>query len=398
MNKIKIRKSIMLLSKIRHNVYKNFKNKSNLKKLILIYNRYNKNKNIYKLVNIFVLINRGRMIINANWTVSIKYPFPKDFSELNTDCYYAQAGDIITLLPNTNYYGNLFIKDKTDIKIIGDNTSAIIGTQTINNSYVIKLNNCQNIYFGIEPNPNIDIKEQNGQGYHLTTALKGFYAENCSNITIQNLNIHNIGMEGLHILHDSSFCNIYNNRIYDTGLGINPDTTVNDAKFGEGIYIGSAYDNWDDKTIADKTHDINIYYNNVYNTTAECVDIKEGTYNGVVESNYFDGKKMVAEYADSWIDIKGEYWIICYNECKYTITNGIKTFKINTNGVVPNSGSYNSIWGNTMNCIQPNDDTNVKYAVFIDSHTHDNKVYSTNSYTNAINLTNIDVDYNPPPY
>ena len=71
---IQFRKSIILLSKIRHNVYKNFKNKSNLKKLIIIYNRYNKWKKIHKLVNIFVLINRGRMIINANLTVSIKYP------------------------------------------------------------------------------------------------------------------------------------------------------------------------------------------------------------------------------------------------------------------------------------------------------------------------------------
>jgi hypothetical protein len=386
MNKIKIRKSIMLLSKIRHNVYKNYKNKSNFKKLMLIYKRYNKLKNIHNVVNIFVLIKRGRFIINANLTVSIKYPYPKDFSELNTDCYNAQAGDIITLLPNTNYYGNLYITNKHGtadnyIKIIGDDTSAIIGAldPIPPNSdgfgpVAIKLTNCSYIYIGKEPTVNTE----NGKGFQLTTAKKGLYADNCSYITIQNLNIHNIGMEALHILNNSSFCNIYNNRIYNTGLGTDLDPMVNDAKFGEGIYVGSAYDNWAVKTIADETHDINIRYNYIYNTTAECIDVKEGTYNGLIESNYFNGEKLSSEYADSWIDIKGTLWNIYDNEGYITLTNGFQIHAIDTGSVDTHSGWNNVIYDNCLNCLQPNGSPCLYYAIEIASDTCGNIVYDNN--------------------
>jgi hypothetical protein len=380
--KIKIKKSVIFLSKIRHNVYKNFKNRSNFKKLILIFKRYNKNKKIHNLVNIFVLIKRGRMIINANLAVSIKYPYPMDFSELNTDCYNAQAGDIITLLPNTNYYGNLYINDKHGtadnyIQIIGDNTSAIIGAlDPITDGfgpYVIKLTNCSYIYIGQKP----IVNTENGLGFQLKNANKGLYADNCSNITIQNLDIHDIGEEGVHFLNNSTMCNIYNNKIYDTG-SLEPE-------YGEGIYIGSSYNNWPkDPLIPDETHDINICYNYIYNTTTECIDVKEGTYNGLIESNYFNGEKLNGEYADSWIDIKGTSWNISDNEGYITLINGFQIHSIDTGDVVTHSGWNNYMYDNCLNCIQPNGSDCLDYAIQIASDTCGNIVYHNNIAYNTV--------------
>ncbi|HMG19998.1 MAG TPA: hypothetical protein VK607_01730, partial [Kofleriaceae bacterium] len=45
------------------------------------------------------------------------------------------------------------------------------------------------------------------------------------------------------------------------------------------------------------------------NTTAENLDIKEGTSDGIVENNWFDGTGMVVPAgADSWVDVKGNGW------------------------------------------------------------------------------------------
>ena len=51
--------------------------------------------------------------------------------------------------------------------------------------------------------------------------------------------------------------------------------------------------------------------NDIAETTAESVDIKEGTTGGTVRGNTFSGVGMSA--ADAWVDVKGNEWQIVGN-------------------------------------------------------------------------------------
>lgn len=314
---------------------------------------------------------------------------PKNFNELQQFCNNAKPGDIITLKPNTTYIGNLLINNingtpNNYISIIGNSTSIISGTD-ISKSKVIEISNSSYVYFGLSTS-NID---EFGKGYVLTNAQKGIFVNKCSYITIQNLNIYNIGYEGLHLLNNSSFCNVLNNNIHDTGK-YQPE-----KGFGEGIYCGSAVSNWSTYSDGkpDRTNNITISYNNLYNIVSECLDIKEGTLNGLVSYNRFNGSYLNdANSADSWIDIKGENWTISNNIMDITLLDGIQTHFI-TNSV-PNSGCNNIMSGNLMNCITSNSIPCKGYAININSKTTGNIVYSNNRYKNADKgLTNIPVSY-----
>ena len=48
-------------------------------------------------------------------------------------------------------------------------------------------------------------------------------------------------------------------------------------------------------------------------TGAESMDIKEGTSDGVIQGNTFDGAGMSGSWADSWIDLKGNSWTVAGN-------------------------------------------------------------------------------------
>ena len=57
-----------------------------------------------------------------------------------------------------------------------------------------------------------------------------------------------------------------------------------------------------------------IIANHVYRTTAESVDVKEGTSGGRIEGNRFDSTGMTgANYADSWVDVAGNGWTVRAN-------------------------------------------------------------------------------------
>jgi hypothetical protein len=384
--KNKLKKSILFFCKIKYNIYTTYKNHSNLIKLRLIFNIYRQNARKFKLVNLIYLINKKKVRIHKNLVVSLKSE-PDNFDQLKSFIFKATPGDTIALIPNTNYYGNLIVKNDINgnpgihgtpdnyISIIGDSTSSIISPE-LNSSYVFYIENSSYIFIGNNSN-----LKSFGIGFNLTNAKKGFYANNCNNIIFKNLNVYNIGNEGVHFMNNSYSCDILNNYIYDTGKTNNG--------YGEGIYIGSAFSNWvtdNGNLIPDETKKINIKFNYVINTTAECLDIKEGTSDSLVEGNYFFGNKLSNDnYADSWIDIKGSSWYIKNNTLEITLTNGIEIKCIKTGDIVTNSGNYNTIDGNFMNCeINELGEPCSGYGVIILENTYGNKVFSNNLCFNAI--------------
>jgi len=60
--------------------------------------------------------------------------------------------------------------------------------------------------------------------------------------------------------------------------------------------------------------------NDISLTTAEAVDIKEGTTGGTLRKNRFAGAGMTA--ADSWVDVKGNGWTIAENTGNGGVVDG----------------------------------------------------------------------------
>jgi Right handed beta helix region len=142
-------------------------------------------------------------------------------------------------------------------------------------------------------------------GFTIKGGQKGLMLDTTSFTVIDGLLIHDIGDEALHLRSGSSSNVVRRTVIRRTGL--------RSDKFGEGIYVGSAESNWCQHSGCgpDRSDRNVIEGNDIAETAAECVDIKEGTTGGILRGNRFSGAGMTA--ADSWVDVKGNNWTINHN-------------------------------------------------------------------------------------
>ncbi|HET7530042.1 MAG TPA: right-handed parallel beta-helix repeat-containing protein [Mycobacteriales bacterium] len=153
------------------------------------------------------------------------------------------------------------------------------------------------------------------RGITLTNAQKGIMLDWSSNSVIDGVTVHDVGDEGIHLRRMTSDSVVADSRIFNTGLL--------QAAYGEGVYVGSADTNWCTYTACDPdTSDRNVIVGNSIgpNVPAEDVDIKPGTTGGVVRGNSFDGTGMT--YAQSWVDVKGNGWLIAGNTGRYPRHHG----------------------------------------------------------------------------
>jgi hypothetical protein len=178
-------------------------------------------------------------------------------------------------------------------------------------------------------------------GFTITNALFGFWAQKSSHLLIEGLTLHAIGQEAIEIFNFSKYAVIRNNRIYDTGTRI--------AEYGEGVYIGSAYEKWAEFTGGQPDHsDSSLVEGNIIgpNVRAEHVDVKEGTVGGVIRNNVFDGTGLVESepgWPTSWVMITGNGYHVEGNRGAHTIVSGYRAAYHGTVG----SGHDNTFSGNT---------------------------------------------------
>jgi hypothetical protein len=156
-------------------------------------------------------------------------------------------------------------------------------------------------------------------GFSVHGGQKGVMVDDGQHNLIDGLEISGVQDEALHLRRDSSDNVVRGNDIHDTGLG--------QAKFGEGIYIGSAKSNWGRYTNGQPDRsDRNLIENNsVAKTTSEPVDIKEGTTGGVLRNNTFTGPMSDAE---SWVNVKGNNWQIIGNTGHGSSQDGFSVHQI----------------------------------------------------------------------
>jgi hypothetical protein len=159
-------------------------------------------------------------------------------------------------------------------------------------------------------------------GFTVRNAQKGVMADKVQGAVIQQLTVEQIGDEGIHLRGFSTDNLVQANTVRDTGH--RRDT------FGEGIYVGTAKSNWCEISNCEPDNsDRNVVRGNtISGTTAEAVDIKEGTTAGKVLDNTFDGARLSGSHNDSWVDVKGNGWLIQGNTGRNSREDGFQTHEV----------------------------------------------------------------------
>jgi hypothetical protein len=157
-------------------------------------------------------------------------------------------------------------------------------------------------------------------GFTVSNGQKGVMVDGGTDLGLQGLLVEQIGDEAVHLRNNSTSNVVRGLTIRNTGN--------RKPKFGEGVYVGSAKSNWSQITGGQPDRsDRNFVLDNVISaTTAESVDVKEGTSNGVVAGNTFDGAALSG--ADSWVDIKGNGWLVTGNHGRTSAGDGFQTHVI----------------------------------------------------------------------
>ena len=177
-------------------------------------------------------------------------------------------------------------------------------------------------------------------GFSVRNGQKGIMADTTVGSIIESVTVSQTGDEAIHLRKFSTDNLVVGNHISATGL--------RKPKFGEGVYIGTAESNWCD--ISDCKPDNSdrnvIEGNTISGTSSESIDVKEGTSDGTVRNNIFDGSAIVG--ADSWVDIKGNDWLIEGNIGTDSPLDGFQTHEI-----LDGWGTRNVFRSNTANVNGP---------------------------------------------
>lgn len=233
----------------------------------------------------------------------------------------AEPGQTIRLAPGT-YEGNFVARAQGSaaepIRLCGSRDAVIDGGD-IDGDYALHLEGADHWTVS---------------GFTVTGGKKGVMVDAGSGNRIEWLLVTSMGDEAIHLRTNSTRNVVADNTVRDTGL--------RKPKFGEGIYVGSAESNWCRQTDCepDRSNGNVIARNDIAGTTAEAVDIKEGTSGGVLRGNTFDGSAMVE--ADSWVDVKGNDWVIEGNRGTASPEDGFQVHE-----VVDGWGRGNVFTGNT---------------------------------------------------
>jgi len=228
-------------------------------------------------------------------------------AELQTALAAARPGDVIGLADGSyagNFTATTKATDASPIFLCGSER-AVLDAGGIKEQYVLHLDGAAHWRV-------VGLTVRNGQ--------KGVMADAVQHTVLQDLTVELTGDEAVHFRRGSSDNIIRDSTIRDTGH--------RRAKFGEGVYLGTATSNW--CTISDCQPDRSdrnlVLDNTITQTTSESVDLKEGTSDGVVIGNTFDGAGLTG--ADSWLDAKGNDYLIAQNEGAHSPVDGFQTHDV----------------------------------------------------------------------
>lgn len=200
---------------------------------------------------------------------------------------------------------------------------------------------------------------------------KGVVLDTASHTELSGLHISDVGQEGLHLRSASSDNLVHDIVVERTGL--------TDAKYGEGVYVGSAQSNWCRYTSCEPDRsDRNVFEGiDVRGATAEALDVKEGTTGGIVRGSVLSvGSDAVV---DSAVDLKGTGWTIDDS----TISGPVDAVSVHV--ILPPWGSENTV---TASSLRPGAG-GVGVNIVGDARSAGNVVSCDNSLAAGASLSNV---------
>ncbi len=155
----------------------------------------------------------------------------------------------------------------------------------------------------------------------MTDGQKGVVADQTTGALIQGLTVHGIGDEGIHLRDFSSNNTVDGNTVSDTGML--------KAKYGEGIYIGTAQKQLvqlqpvQGRRQRPQRH---LRQPHLEHDRRKRRHQRGNDRRHPHRTTRFDGTGMTA--ADSWVDVKGNDWPIEDNIGKDSVNDGFQTHQI----------------------------------------------------------------------
>jgi hypothetical protein len=188
-------------------------------------------------------------------------------------------------------------------------------------------------------------------GLTVDGAKKGVVMDGADHVVLDHVAVTRSGQEAVHFRADSDSGVIRDSLVEGTGL--------KSPAFGEGVYVGSAHSNWGSRDGygqpygesggkgPDRSDGVLIEGNTIRDTTAEGVDVKEGTRGTVIRGNRFEHAGYSGENsADSWVDVKGTATLVEDNEGTGTLLDAFQVHVIG--GSTADSGMMNEFKGNRV--------------------------------------------------
>ncbi|RKS75655.1 parallel beta helix pectate lyase-like protein [Motilibacter peucedani] len=160
-------------------------------------------------------------------------------------------------------------------------------------------------------------------GLSVTGGQKGVLVDGSQGTVLEDVEVSGSGNEGVHFRGGSADGAVLDSYVHDTGL--------QEKKFGEGVYVGSAVTNWGKYShgLPDRSDRVRVEGNLIARTQAEGVDIKERTTGGTVAHNAFlDAGTSDENSADSWVDVKGYAWSITDNSGSGTFADALQSHRV----------------------------------------------------------------------
>ncbi len=221
----------------------------------------------------------------------------------------ARPGEVIVLAPGT-YTGDFVASGSgtasAPITLCGPRSAVLQGEST-SSGYTFYLSHAS--WWRVE-------------GFTVEGGQKGVMADGADHNLLNGLYVHGTGDEAIHLRSSSSDNTVSHSVVRDAGLV--------KQFFGEGIYIGSAHKNWCTYSGCqpDRSDGNVLTGNDIAGTTAENIDVKEGTTGGKIIGNQFNGTGMVESAATGWINVKGNDWTVQGNTGMDSINNGYQVHQV----------------------------------------------------------------------
>ncbi len=268
-------------------------------------------------------------------------------TELTSATLNAKAGDTIWVapgkyeLPSSNCQNDKFVnetgRDCGRIWLGADGTKnnpiVLAGSDPVNPPEIY--GTAVNSNYGIHVTGNYVVLKN----LKIHTFSKGVVFDNSVGALMEDCEVYHTGTELVHVRDSSQQVTLNRNFIHGSGYEI--------AKYGEGIYVGTYNTGWASSQQADRdagfwgtdasqhrysgydwrVNDTKITCNIVSGTTAENIDVKEGTVRGIVQGNMFIGDSSnyngQVDYDDANIDMKGASWTVTDNYFYNSLKQGL---------------------------------------------------------------------------